>query len=71
MPEVLVHIVIPLFVMVMLGIELKRALPLSLLAVLPDFDVIFRIHRSMSHSCLFVFLISLPLIGITSIKNCL
>ncbi|MEM4577192.1 MAG: glycosyltransferase [Candidatus Nezhaarchaeales archaeon] len=38
----------------------RRALPLSALALLPDVDVLFGVHRSMSHSAVLVALAFLP-----------
>ena len=61
MPETLIHIVIPLFVLILVGFKLKKAFVLSLLAILPDFDILFGVHRSISHSLIFITLIFVPL----------
>jgi len=62
MPETLIHIVLPLFVLILAGFELKKAFALSLLAILPDFDILFGVHRSISHSLIFITLIFVPLL---------
>lgn len=62
--EPLIHFVVPLTLLTILGVKFRRALPLSLLALLPDLDVFFHVHRSFSHSILIflaVFLLTLPL----------
>lgn len=62
MPEPLIHFVIPFFLLMMFGLGIKKAALISLLAVLPDLDVLFHIHRSFSHSIIFILLFSLPAI---------
>ncbi len=56
--EPLVHFLVPFTALLLVGVGFKKALPVSLLAVLPDFDALFLVHRSVSHS------IVLMLIGI-------
>ncbi len=68
MPETLIHIVLPLFVLILVGFELKKAFALSLLAILPDFDILFGVHRSISHSLIFVTLIFAPFLFLTRNK---
>lgn len=65
MPEPLIHFIIPFFLLLIIGINIKRAALLSSLALLPDFDVLFHIHRSFSHSIFFVLLITVPAMIIT------
>lgn len=65
MPEPLIHFVIPFFLLVMFGFNIKKATFISLLAVLPDLDVLFHIHRSISHSIFFVLIFSFPAILIS------
>lgn len=65
MPEPLIHFVIPFFLLVMSGFTIKKATFISLLAVLPDIDVLFHIHRSISHSIFFLLIFSFPAIIIT------
>ena len=62
MPEPLLHFVIPFFLMTMSGLAIKKATLFSLLAVLPDADVLFHVHRSMSHSIFFILAICIPVI---------
>ena len=65
----MVHIILPLFVMSMIGMRLRVALPLSLLAVVPDLDVLFGVHRSVLHSVVVVVMIFIPIIIITKVLN--
>ena len=65
MPEPLVHYIIPFIILGMLGISIKKAALFSLLAILPDIDVIFHIHRSFSHSIFFILFFAPPAIMIT------
>lgn len=65
MPEPLIHFIIPFFLLIMFGLCIKKAALISLLAVLPDLDVLFHIHRSISHSVFFILLFSVPAIIIT------
>jgi len=69
MPEVLVHILIPLMVLLYLRFELKYALAYSLFAILPDFDIFFGVHRSLSHSIVFILIIFLPIIVVAQLKS--
>jgi len=46
----------------MSGLAIKKATMLSLLAILPDLDVLFHVHRSMSHSIFFILIICIPVI---------
>ena len=62
MPEPLVHYIIPFIILGMLGISIKKAALFSLLAILPDIDVIFHIHRSFSHSFFFILFFAVPAI---------
>jgi hypothetical protein len=49
----------------LVGVRFRKAFPLSLLALLPDFDVLFHVHRSFSHSIivyLILFILASPFI---------
>ena len=48
--EPLVHFVVPFAALMLAGVEFRKALPISLLALLPDLDALFLVHRSFSHS---------------------
>jgi len=60
--EPLLHLVMPFTALTLYGLEWRKALPLALLALLPDFDVLFHVHRSMSHSLVVISLVGLPLL---------
>lgn len=61
-PEVLIHFIIPLFVLTILGFNLKKSMLISSLAVIPDLDVIFHVHRSVSHSVIFILAVTVPIV---------
>jgi len=48
--EPLLHFTIPFVVLVLAGIHVRKALPISALTLIPDLDVLFHIHKSISHS---------------------
>jgi membrane-bound metal-dependent hydrolase YbcI (DUF457 family) len=60
--EPLLHFVIPFIALTMLGVDLRKALLLGLLGVLPDLDALFLIHRSMSHSLVVLALVWTPVL---------
>ncbi len=69
MPEPLMHFIVPFSVLIMCGIGIKKSAFLASLATLPDLDVLFHIHRSFSHSMLFVFLLCAPAIITATMKH--
>lgn len=62
MPEVLIHFIIPFFILIMLGLSLKKSILISSLGIVPDLDVIFHVHRSMSHSVIFILALTIPIV---------
>jgi len=58
--EPIIHFVVPFIALTLLGLDVKRALPLSLLALLPDLDALLLVHRSISHSLVVVFASAAP-----------
>ena len=62
MPEPLIHFIIPMFLLIMLGLNLKKSVLISSLAIIPDLDVLFGIHRSISHSVIFILVLSIIII---------
>ena len=65
MAEPLIHFAVPFAVFTALGVKPKRALLLSLLALTPDLDVLFHVHRSASHSLIPLLLVVAPLLALT------
>lgn len=59
--EPLIHFTIPFVVLIVLGLSPKKALPLALLALIPDLDALFLIHRSLSHSIVVLAAVFIPL----------
>ncbi|MEM2204120.1 MAG: glycosyltransferase, partial [Sulfolobales archaeon] len=62
--EPLIHFTVPFLVLVLLGLNLKKASLLALLALIPDFDALFLVHRSFSHSLVVLTALFLPLFAI-------
>ncbi|MEM3551185.1 MAG: metal-dependent hydrolase [Candidatus Bathyarchaeia archaeon] len=58
--EPLLHFVVPFVALTLAGFKLQKALPLAFLALIPDLDAFFMVHRSLSHSALILVLASLP-----------
>ena len=69
MPEPLIHFIVPFSVLIMCGIGVKKAALFASLAILPDLDVLFHVHRSFSHSIFFILLFCAPTIIITAAKH--
>jgi len=57
MVEPLLHFSIPFAASMLLGTKTKKALVISVFALLPDLDILFYIHRSFSHSAIFILFI--------------
>ena len=55
--EPLLHFSIPFVASMLLETKVKKALVISMFALLPDFDVLFYVHRSFSHSAIFILFI--------------
>ena len=56
--EPLIHFAVPFFVLTLFGLEWRKTLPLSLLALLPDLDALFLVHRSFTHSIIVVSIVA-------------
>ncbi len=69
MPEPLIHFIVPFSVLVMCAIGVKKSALLASFAILPDFDVLFHVHRSFSHSVFFILLLCAPVIIIAAAKH--
>jgi len=56
---------VPFIALTLVGVEFRKALPISLLAVLPDLDALFLVHRSLSHSIVVVLTVAVPFLLLT------
>lgn len=65
MVEPLLHFAVPFASLRALGVDLRKVLFASLVALTPDIDVLFQVHRSQSHSFVLVALVTLPLLVLT------
>ncbi len=60
--EPLIHFAVPLVALMLIGVGFKKALPLSLFALMPDLDALFLVHRSFTHSIPFLLSLAAPLL---------
>jgi len=60
--EPLVHFVVPLVAFMLLGFDLRRSFLISLLALAPDLDALFLVHRSLTHSLMTLLGVSIPIL---------
>ena len=61
MPEAALHFSVP-FALAAPRLGLRKALLISLIALIPDLDVLFHVHRSMSHSIVVLTLAYVPIL---------
>lgn len=71
MVEPLLHFIVPFTAFRATGVDWRRCLFASVIALTPDLDVLFHVHRSLSHSLLVVGLIALPILALTYRNNAL
>jgi membrane-bound metal-dependent hydrolase YbcI (DUF457 family) len=62
--EALLHFAVPFASLRAIGFEWRKALFVSLFALVPDLDVLFHVHRSMSHSFVVLAIVTLPILAI-------
>ena len=65
MTEPLLHIVIPYIALTSLGVKPKKAFIASLIAIIPDLDALFHVHRSQTHSIPLILAVTIPIITLT------
>lgn len=65
MVEPLLHFAVPFASLRAVGIDLRKAALASLIALAPDLDVFFHVHRSQSHSIIVLAAIVIPLLFLT------
>jgi len=58
--EPLIHFIVPFTALTLADVKFRKALPISLLALLPDLDALFLVHRSLSHSIVVVLIVMTP-----------
>lgn len=64
MPEPIIHFVIPFTAVMVLKRDYKLGILAGLFGLLPDFDVIIKIHRSMTHSLVLQLIFVVAIAGI-------
>lgn len=65
MVEPLLHFAVPFASLRAFGLDLRKVVFTSLVALTPDIDVLFQVHRSQSHSFVLLALVALPLLVLT------
>lgn len=63
--EPIIHFVVPFVALTLLGVRPRKALPISLLALSPDLDALFLVHRSLSHSLVVMLIVMAPFLLLT------
>ena len=63
--EPIIHFIVPFTALTLVSVEFRKALPISLLTVLPDLDALFLVHRSFSHSLIVVLTVTMPFLLLT------
>ena len=56
------HFILPFVALTLLGMDLRKAFLIGFLGVVPDLDVLFLYHRTLSHSVVVIGLVCLPFI---------
>lgn len=64
MVEALLHFAVPFASLRAFGLDWRRTLFVSILALAPDLDILFHVHRSLSHSLVVLAVIVLPILAI-------
>ena len=65
MVEPLLHFAVPFASLRAFGLDLRKVMFASLVALTPDIDVLFQIHRSQTHSFVLLALVTVPLLVLT------
>lgn len=65
MVEVLLHFAVPFASFRAIGLDWRKAAVASLIALTPDLDVLFHVHRSLTHSAVVLALVWLGLMSAT------
>lgn len=65
MVEPLLHFAVPFASLKTVGVDTRKAALASLVALIPDLDVFFHLHRSQSHSIVLLLIIAFPLLLLT------
>ncbi len=64
----LMHVVLPVLFLLAIRLEPKAVVMFSPLAILPDFDAVFHLHRAVFHSFIPVLVIPLALIAYSRLR---
>ena len=65
----LMHVLLPLLFLLALRVDTKKAILLAPLAILPDFDAAFNLHRAVFHSFIPVIILPIGLILYSKTKR--
>ncbi len=52
--DVFLHFLFPYAILTLIGLKAEKAIPLALLGIVPDLDILFYVHRSPSHSAVVI-----------------
>src|SRR3989339_361554 len=65
----LMHLVLPLLFLLALRVDTRRAVLLAPLAVLPDLDALFGLHRALGHSFIPIVLVPMAVLVYSKLKR--
>jgi membrane-bound metal-dependent hydrolase YbcI (DUF457 family) len=54
------HFILPFVALILYGLEPRKALPIALLGIVPDLDVLLSVHKSFTHSLPVIILAAAP-----------
>lgn len=63
------HLLLPLLVLLALRVDARRAILFAPLAVLPDFDALFGLHRALGHSFIPILVVPLAVVAYTHFRK--
>ena len=65
----LMHLVLPLLFLLALRVDTRRAVLLAPLAVLPDLDALFGLHRALGHNFIPIVLVPMAVLAFSKFKR--
>lgn len=64
-----IHLLLPLLFLLAVRVDAKKALLLAPLAILPDFDALFGLHRALGHSFVPILVLPLALVAYSRLRR--
>jgi membrane-bound metal-dependent hydrolase YbcI (DUF457 family) len=67
--EALLHFAVPFAALRAYGLDWRRTFFVSIIALVPDLDVLLHAHRSVSHSVVVLAIIIIPILAVTTLTR--